>query len=401
MSLPAGVRIANPDRRIPYAIAMLIPLGTDRRLSRRPVVNPLLIAANVAITVWCYLAYGTDELGNLNTLPIVEYMLWPTDPRWYQFITYQFLHAGWLHLAGNMVFLFVFGSAIEDRFGRIGYTLFYLLGGVGAGVGTMVFGSGAPTLGASGSIAAVSGAFLALAPLSRVTMTWMFFHYFELPSIWLIGLYFAWDVFGQLSGGGGVAYMAHISGYVVGFGVGMALLRLRILKREMYDFLALIDRWNRRRQMRSVTRAGANPWRGGAVATRDARLSERDAALVAEREQIAAAMREQRFEEAIDLYEKLLEQRGDQVLPRDSQFDLANYAMRHQRHATAARAYELFIAAAAGDPRVVEARLLVGLICVRYLAEPARGRPHLEAVVGKVDGERKSLAEALLAESSA
>lgn len=377
---------------------MLIPLGTDRRLRRQPIVNPLLVIINVVITLWVYTQFGLNKFGGFNVEPIARFMLRPTDPAWYQFVSYQFLHADGMHLIGNMIFLWAFGNAVEDRLGRVGYAVFYLAGGAMAAGGSLVFSPGGPTLGASGSIAAVAGAFLALAPLSQVRMTMIFIHYFELPSIWLIGIYFAWDVLGELTGASNVAYMAHISGYIAGFAVGLGLLKLRILEREMYDFLALMDRWNRRRQFRAATRDGDSPWSGGPVKRGDTKLTERDAALIESREAVARAIESQDIARAIDLYEKLLGEHPRAAMPRDVQFDLANYAMQRERHAIAASAYEVFCEAYTQDPRVPEARLVLGLIHTRYTNQPDAARPHLTFAVERLDGDRKALAEALLGE---
>lgn len=137
----------------------------------------------------------------------------------------MFLHGGWLHIAGNMLFLWVFGNNVEDRLGRALFVAFYVLGGIAATGLQLVFdaGSTTPTVGASGAIAAVLGAYLVLFPRARVTTLVFFFFitWIELPaSVVLVG----WFALQLLSGvgqlgievSGGVAYWAHIGGFVFG-----------------------------------------------------------------------------------------------------------------------------------------------------------------------------------------
>ena len=101
---------------------------------------------------------------------IDHWMLQPQAPQLHQFFSCMFLHADTVHLLGNMVFLWVFGSAVNDKLGHAGYAAFYLAGGVIAGVGYVLLSGVAPALGASGAIAAVTGAFLVLFPRVRVTL---------------------------------------------------------------------------------------------------------------------------------------------------------------------------------------------------------------------------------------
>jgi membrane associated rhomboid family serine protease len=153
--------------------------------------------------------------------------------------TSMFMHGGWLHIAGNMLFLWVFGNNVEDRLGRVKFLLFYLLAGLIA-VYTQVLidpSSTAPTIGASGAIAGVLGAYAVLFPRARV-LTLIFIIFFvtivEIPALILLSLWFILQfipALGQVavkSGGGqGVAYFAHVGGFVFGLAIGAVLLRLR------------------------------------------------------------------------------------------------------------------------------------------------------------------------------
>jgi membrane associated rhomboid family serine protease len=148
----------------------------------------------------------------------------------------MFLHAGWLHIGGNMLFLWVFGNNVEDRLGPLPYLLFYLLGGVAAFALQLALAptSAIPTLGASGAIAAVLGAYLVAFPRARVLTLVIFFliTLVELPAYLVLGLWFVLQLFSGVGELGtavnsGVAYWAHVGGFVFGVGVGLLFLRGR------------------------------------------------------------------------------------------------------------------------------------------------------------------------------
>ena len=155
---------------------MLIPLRTDRPPKRTPVITQTLIVVNLLV----YLAGVSGNFFGLLDDPRVLADVGHFDPRHFrawQLITYQFVHDpyGVLHIAFNMLFLWVFGAAVEDRLGRMGFTAFYLVGGIVAALVHAVFNPDNPVIGASGSIAAVTGAFLALFPRSRIQLFIFFF----------------------------------------------------------------------------------------------------------------------------------------------------------------------------------------------------------------------------------
>jgi membrane associated rhomboid family serine protease len=148
----------------------------------------------------------------------------------------MFLHGGWLHIAGNMLFLWVFGNNVEDRLGRLVFVGFYLLGGIAAMLLQLAFGAGStlPTLGASGAIAAVLGAYLVLFPRARVTTLVIFFFitWIQLPAAVVLVGWFVLQIFsgvGQLGTdvSGGVAYWAHIGGFAFGAAVTWMFFRGR------------------------------------------------------------------------------------------------------------------------------------------------------------------------------
>jgi membrane associated rhomboid family serine protease len=149
-------------------------------------------------------------------------------------ITSMFLHGGWLHLIGNMWFLWIFGSQVEDRMGPVRYSIFYLLCGIASGALQVVVMSGSPvpTIGASGAIAGVMGAFLLLFPRARIftlIFLFIFFTTIEIPAAILLVYWFVLQILGGLTSfgritenAGGTAWFAHIGGFVA----GMLLLRI-------------------------------------------------------------------------------------------------------------------------------------------------------------------------------
>jgi membrane associated rhomboid family serine protease len=148
----------------------------------------------------------------------------------------MFLHGGWLHLAGNMLFLWIFGNNVEDRLGRVTFALLYVLGGLAASGLQVAFDpdSAVPSVGASGAIAAILGSYLVLFPHARVhTLVFFFFITFvELPAVIVLVAWFVLQLFsgvGQIGREvmGGVAYWAHVGGFAFGMAVTWAFFRRR------------------------------------------------------------------------------------------------------------------------------------------------------------------------------
>jgi membrane associated rhomboid family serine protease len=151
--------------------------------------------------------------------------------------TSMFIHEGWLHLLGNMLYLWIFGDNVEDRLGHAGFAVFYLVCGSTAALGQVAVNvdSTVPMIGASGAIAGVMGAYLVLYPHSRV-LTVVFLLFFmdmvEIPAVFFLGIWFIKELFsgvgslGTASLSGGVAFWAHVSGFAAGAVVG-GLWRLR------------------------------------------------------------------------------------------------------------------------------------------------------------------------------
>jgi membrane associated rhomboid family serine protease len=201
----------------------MIPLGdADRRPLHFPLVTALIIAANALVFI-LELAGGDAFINRWSLVP-AEIVAWRN---WITILSSMFMHAGWMHILGNMLFFWAFGPEIEDVMGPLRYLLFYLLGGLASTFAQVVIDvtSTVPNLGASGAIAAVMGAFLITYPRDRIR-TVLLFGWFArvtfVPAIILVGLWFLTQVFSEVGGlaetqaGGGVAYMAHIGGFIFG-----------------------------------------------------------------------------------------------------------------------------------------------------------------------------------------
>jgi membrane associated rhomboid family serine protease len=252
----------------------MLPLRDANPTRRAPIVTIAIIAANVAAFCfwqptfasgelapleqqtffWCHAAIPFEVSHQVNLasggaaaraaiddsygpgLPLQKHLQNECpDKGWLESVfVAMFLHGGWLHIIGNMLFLWVFGNNVEDRLGPIRYLLFYVAGGVAAFALQLVLdpNSAIPTLGASGAIAAVLGAYIVIHPRARV-LTLVFFFFItliELPAFLVLGIWFILQLFsgvGQIGAevNGGVAYWAHVGGFAFGLLVGFLLRR--------------------------------------------------------------------------------------------------------------------------------------------------------------------------------
>jgi membrane associated rhomboid family serine protease len=324
--------------------------------------------------------------------------LYPKDPAIFGFFGYQFLHANLMHLLGNMLFLYIFGNNVNDKLGQIGYLAFYLAGGVVAGVGYCLMESGPiPIIGASGAVAAVTGAYLVLLPYSTVTVFYMIFFIgtLELPGFVFVLAFFLLDLIGFSGHAGGVAYAAHVAGTVFGFLSCMLFLSVHLLPRDQFDVLALLSRWNKRRQYRDMVSKGYNPFdygpgsRGGAPAHIQQVMDPRLEQVMDVRAEIAEAHAHRDIGTATDKYLLLRQLDADQVLSRQQQFDVANHLASQQRFTEAAEAYEAFLRTYPKFEQVEQVELMLGLIYARYLNQFAPARDHLRKAVARLHGERE------------
>jgi membrane associated rhomboid family serine protease len=209
----------------------MIPIRDAIRSKTFPVVNLIIIVLNVLAFLW-QLSQGPDlkDAFFLYGIVPVRYsdpevsIHFTTFQQWLPFLTSMFLHGGFLHILGNMWFLYIFGDNIEDRLGHSRYFIFYILSGVAAGLIHLYtnWGSKIPTIGASGAISGVMGAYLLLYPRAKILTLipiFFFFQFVEIPAFIFLGY---WLLIQLFSAGltprnvGGIAFWAHIGGFIAG-----------------------------------------------------------------------------------------------------------------------------------------------------------------------------------------
>ena len=233
----------------------MIPLYDSNPGRRFPVVTVALIVANFAVFLLYELPNGDAAINQASFHPCdVAHACQLGLPWAVSWVTAMFMHAGWFHMLGNMLFLLIFGNNVEDAFGRLGYLAFYLGGGIAATVlqtaVTLLFGTAddarSPNLGASGAIAAVLGAYIVLYPRARIfgLVGWI---PFTLPAWAFLGFWFVFQLFeGSIAraypattSSSGVAFFAHIGGFIFGVVVARALTRAgRITSRSTTEVRA-------------------------------------------------------------------------------------------------------------------------------------------------------------------
>ncbi len=207
------IRDHNPSARAPYVVYALIAVNVLIFLAQLPYMSDDRALAGFWGDRALYPAAVT-EYGNYTGI-----------------FTSMFLHAGWMHIAGNMLFLWIFGDNLEDQFGPVGFLLFYLAAGIAAALAHIAAApsSTIPTVGASGAIAGVMGGYLLLFPRARVDVLMIFvifFKVFSLPAWVMLGLWFGLQVFSGLNSSAdapGVAFWAHAGGFLAGMALVLPL----------------------------------------------------------------------------------------------------------------------------------------------------------------------------------
>lgn len=356
-------------------------------------MNWALIAANVfAFVVIQHLSQSGGRwslnMSAINSLTTARCELSPGEPDWKAFLTYAFMHANWLHLFGNMLFLYIFGNNVNDKMGHLGYLGFYLAGGVAAGIAYVLLTANAvPVIGASGAIAAVTGAYLVLFPRSNITIFYFFYFFgqYDIPSLWFILFFFAKDVFFNFAPqDGGVAHVAHIGGTIFGFTICLILLMVRLLPRDQFDLVAVFKQWHRRRQYRDIVSKGYNPFdytpphrAGQPIAPPDPRQER----IMNLRGAILEAVGRHDLPTAAHLYRELRRIDPQQALPKPAQLDIANQLAAENLFADAAEAYETLLRVYPKAERIEQIELMLGLIYARYLNKYDRARHFLRRAI--------------------
>jgi membrane associated rhomboid family serine protease len=221
----------------------MIPLSDSEATRRLTLGNTIIIAANLAVFV-LEVRLGAGAGPELARFALIPAHVSRTHPMGREasvlatLISSMFLHASVLHVAGNMLYLFIFGPAVEERLGHLRFLAFYLIGGIVAGLATIAMApeSQVAVIGASGAIAGVLGAYLVLFPGARITTIlpiFVFLQFVRIPAIFYLLLWFATQLYAGLASGAtgplvvGVAWWAHVGGFLFGVATGPLLARQR------------------------------------------------------------------------------------------------------------------------------------------------------------------------------
>lgn len=240
---------------------MLIPIGTDVQHRRQPFVTYFIIGLNLLIFA---MQWTIDRSGGANSQSeLIRFIanlesegpLSSTHFHYWSLLTYQFLHAGWMHIIVNMIFLLPFGKAVEDRMGHVGFALFYLgSGALGGYIHTLLYLN--PVVGASGSVCAVVAAFIVLAPKTKIHVLFIFFiiGVYTVPSLLLVGFFIALDTFSLLASlfsdtSNRTAWVVHLVGYLSGIICTFLALSSGLIRTSEFDLTLMIRQLHRRRAM--------------------------------------------------------------------------------------------------------------------------------------------------------
>jgi membrane associated rhomboid family serine protease len=308
-----------------------IPTGSQVALERKPTVVYGLLLAMFLIHTVVFIITSIDPGLRITILRTFGFI--PSHRNFWALFTYVFVHAGWLHLLGNLIFLWIFGAGLEDRVGHAEFTLIFLTSGIcsalihGTGVHPLAYAK--PVVGTSGAVAGILGAYLVLMPLAEIRVTGCFFCmpvHGRIAAFWFLPLWFLLELLrAYFSEGGpsaGVAYWAHVGGFLVGVPMGVLL---RISEKEQ-----------------------------GAGAPSGAEEEANIAARVLEMREgdLRRIVREGDFNLAWELYRRLDEEFPGILLDTGLQLSLASLAEQEGRYAEALALYR----ALANSNRVEEAR---------------------------------------------
>lgn len=377
----------------------ILPIRTSIRPWRTPYANYALIAINLIIFLMTYGPHPHIIDGQVMVAPVrhwaEQFMLTPSGWHFWQFISYAFLHGGLLHVIGNMYFLYIFGNNVNDKLGHTGYVCLYLGGAVFAGVGHAILHAN-PVLGASGAVAAITGAYLALFPQTFITVLYWFFF---IGTMELLALYFIlfklifWDnIVEPAFSTAAVAYDAHIAGYAFGIAAILSLLASGLITSSSFDLWAMIKRWNRRRQYRDTVSSGYDPY-SGRTTTKQINVKEvkktpaqqkREEEITQIRNEITSRITQRNLPAAAKLYLELIDIDSEQILPQQYLLDIANQLASDNKPDQAAAAYEQFLKHYSKYEYVEQVELMLGILYSRYLQKPDLAIKHLQTAAKKL-----------------
>ena len=377
---------------------MLLPIGTNIRPVRTPYTNYLLIAANVFFFLITYSPHYLIKDGTPVLEPLKNWaeglMLTPDQPHLSQFISYAFLHGGFIHLLGNMFFLYLFGNNVNDKLGNIGYLCFYLAGAVFSAAGHTLM-SDYPILGASGAVAAVTGAYLVLFPQTLITIIYWFFIIgtMEVPALYFIAfkMIFIDNILARYTPN--VAYDAHLAGYAFGVAATLFLFATGLIAGGGFDLWTMLRQWNRRRRYRDIvtgydydpfTGPTGGKWIKVKQLDKSAVQQQADENIRQLRNKISLRIVQHNLPAAAGLYLELMALDGSQLLPRQHLLDIANQLASENRHEYAATAYEQFLTNYGNYEYAEQVQLMLGILYSRYLNKPQLAAKHLTSAAEKL-----------------
>lgn len=384
---------------------MLLPIRTNVSYNKTPYTNYALIAINVFIFILSYYPHtkmvGYRQVQVVLREWVLQFQLNPAEPEIWQFVTYAFLHGGVMHIFGNMFFLFIFGNNVNDKLGHLGYLCFYLAGAVFSGFGhSLLHSDPIPLVGASGAVAAVTGAYLVLFPQTLITVVYWFFFIgtIDIPAIYFIGFKLIfWDnVYGR--GPTNIAYDAHLAGYAFGIGLILIMLATGILSRSTFDLWSMLKRWNQRRQYRGMVDKGFDPFSGRrskVIKVKQRKVSEAELKRQEEVDELRSKISENidagNMAGAAEAYITLMHADSEQVISKQQLLDISNQLMSMGKYEESARAYEKFMAHYSGYEYSEQVELMLGVLYSRYLDDKEKALKYLEGASDKLrdQGQKK------------
>jgi len=370
---------------------MFLPIRTSIQPRRTPYANYVLIGINILIFL---LQFGIDpRTGGLGFRPWVnDFLLRPGESAGWTFVSYAFLHHDFWHIFFNMFILYLFGKNVNDKLGHLAYIAFYLCSAAISGYGHALLQAGPPALpvmGASGAVAAVTGAYLVLFPQTLLTIVYWFFFIgtIEVPALYFILLKMIILDNMLARGPGNIAYNAHLAGYAFGIGVTLFLLATRLVSTSNFDLWAMIKRWNRHRTYRDMVASGYEPFGGssgrkGVVAREEVKKTvaeeQKEAEVREIRGSISQRLEQRNLPAAAGLYVELMKVDSEQVLPRQHLLDIANQLASDHQASEAAWAYEQFLTYYGSYEHAEQVELMLGILYARYLHKPDEAITHLQ-----------------------
>jgi membrane associated rhomboid family serine protease len=377
---------------------MILPIHTSIRPRQIPYVNYALIAINAICFLMTYFPHYSILGGSRVEEPLREwarqFMLTPARPLLWQFVTYGFLHSGYAHIIGNMFFLYLFGNNVNDRLGGVNYLCLYLGGAVFAAIGHVLLHSN-PVLGASGAVAAVTGAYLVLFPQTLVTVLYWFIIIgtMEISALYFIGFKLIfWDnILEPRFSSSAVAYDAHLAGFAFGILTILSMLATGLISSSQFDLWSMAKRWNQRRRYKTVV-AGSQDTFVGDVKTKQIEVKEVETAVLPQeneetrqlRNEIGSLIAQRSLPLAAQKYLELVAIDSCQVLPCQQLLDIANQLASENKHSESAQAYEIFLEHYGNYEYAEQVRLMLGLLYARYLHQSESAVKYLKAAAEKL-----------------